>query len=129
MTKSPVRLAREALAVAHEALPAYAAVHSPKKFTQPQLIATLVLRQFFKADYRGIIALLKDMSDLRESLGLEELPHVAMKHHRLDRGPSQNRRVAASSSSPLCFIVIRHASWRSLFERVESIGCHSYRIS
>jgi hypothetical protein len=77
MTKSPVRLAREALAVANEALPAYSAVHSPKKFTQPQLFAILVLRQFFKTDYRGIIALLKDMSDLRESLGLEELPHYS----------------------------------------------------
>jgi multiple sugar transport system permease protein len=41
-------LAREALAVAEEALPAYSAVHSPRKFTQPQLFAILVLRQFFK---------------------------------------------------------------------------------
>jgi hypothetical protein len=77
MTKSPVRLAREALAVANEALPAYSAVHSPRKFTQPQLFAILVLRQFFKTDYRGIIALLKDMAELRESLGLEELPHYS----------------------------------------------------
>jgi hypothetical protein len=77
MTKSPVRLAREALAVAEEALPAYSAVHSPRKFTQPQLFAILVLRQFFKTDYRGIIAMLKDMSDLRESLGLEDVPHYS----------------------------------------------------
>jgi hypothetical protein len=77
MTKSPVRLAREALVVANEALPAYSAVHSPKKFTQPQLFAILVLRQFFKTDYRGIIALLEDMKDLRESLGLKALPHYS----------------------------------------------------
>jgi len=77
MTKSPVRLAREALAVANEALPAYSAVHSPKKFTQPQLFAILVLRQFFKTDYRGIVAVLRDMSDLRESLGLEDVPHYS----------------------------------------------------
>jgi hypothetical protein len=77
MTKSPVRLACEALAVAEAALPAYSAVHSPRKFTQPQLFAILVLRQFFKTDYRGIIAVLKDMRDLRESLRLEKLPHYS----------------------------------------------------
>jgi hypothetical protein len=77
MTKSPVRLAREALVVAERALPAYSAVHSPKKFTQPQLFAILVLRQFFKTDYRGIVALLADMSDLRDALGLEGVPHYS----------------------------------------------------
>jgi Transposase domain (DUF772) len=77
MTKSPVRLAREALAVAEKALPAYSAVHSPKKFTQPQLFAILVLRQFFKTDYRGIIALLEDMKDLRQALGLTQVPHYS----------------------------------------------------
>jgi hypothetical protein len=77
MTKSPVRLAREALCVAEKALPAYSAVHSPKKFTQPQLFAILVLRQFFKTDYRGIIAMLEDMSDLRETLGLSQVPHYS----------------------------------------------------
>ena len=92
MTKSPVGLAREAMAVAERALPAYSAVHSPKKFTQPQLFAILVLRQFFKTDYRGIVALLKDMSDLRESLGLEELPHYSTlcyaEQRLIKKGPS-----------------------------------------
>jgi hypothetical protein len=77
MTKSPVRLARAALAVAEKALPEYSAVHSPRKFTQPQLFAILVLRQFFKTDYRGVVALLEDMSDLREALGIEEVPHYS----------------------------------------------------
>ena len=36
MTKSPIALAREALAVGGEALPLYASRFSRKDFTQPQ---------------------------------------------------------------------------------------------
>src|SRR5919108_152778 len=38
LTKSPLRVARQALAVATEALRPYAHKYSPKKFTQPQLL-------------------------------------------------------------------------------------------
>lgn len=92
MTKSPLRLAREALATAEAALPDYSATHSPKKFTQPQLFAILVLRQFFKTDYRGIVAMLEDMSDLREALGLATVPHYSTlcyaEQRLLKKGPS-----------------------------------------
>ena len=92
MTKSPVQLAKAALRVAQEGLPSYSAIHSPKKFTQPQLFAILVLRQFFKTDYRGIVQLLADMSDLREVLGLDVVPHystLCYAHRRLlKKGPS-----------------------------------------
>jgi hypothetical protein len=43
----------------------YAHKYSPKKFTQPQLFACLVLKVFFKTDYRGIEKYLLDLSDLR----------------------------------------------------------------
>jgi hypothetical protein len=86
MTKSPAALAKAALRVAQEALPAYSAATSPKKFTQAQLFAILVLRQFFKTDYRGIVHLLADMSELREVLELEQVPHystLCYAHRRL----------------------------------------------
>jgi hypothetical protein len=72
MTKSPVRLAREAMRIAQAALPAYSSPFSPRKFTQHQLFAALILKQFFKTDYRGIVALLKDLGDLRAALGLDD---------------------------------------------------------
>jgi hypothetical protein len=75
LTKSPLRVAREALAVAHRRLRAYAHKFSPKKFTQPQLFACLVLKTFLKTDYRGLVAHLADHSDLRAVLGLEVVPH------------------------------------------------------
>ena len=77
MTKSPVALGKEALEVAKEALPAYSSPFSPKVFTQHQLFAILVLRQFFKTDYRGIAQLLSDLSDIRDALDLKKVPHYS----------------------------------------------------
>jgi hypothetical protein len=77
MSKSPKHVARQALEAAQQSLPAYSAVRSPKKFTQHQLFAIAVLRQFFHADYRGIAAILEDSSDLRDVLGLRSVPHFS----------------------------------------------------
>lgn len=74
-SKSPLAVAREALSIGQDALPAYSAPKSKHSFTQPQLFAILVLRQFFRTDYRGIVALLQDFSDLRTALQLEHVPH------------------------------------------------------
>jgi len=77
MSKSPKQVARRALEAAQQSLPAYSAVRSPKKFTQHQLFAIAVLRQFFRVDYRGVAAILEDSSDLREVLGLRSVPHFS----------------------------------------------------
>jgi hypothetical protein len=74
-TKSPLRVARQALAVGTNALPLYAHKFSPKKYTQPQLFACLVLKTFFKTDYRGIVVQLLDLADLRHALALPYVPH------------------------------------------------------
>lgn len=75
MSKSPKRIAANALEVARQSLPAYSATHSPKLYTQHQLFAIAVLRQFFRTDFRGIVAILEDSSDLRRVLGLRRVPH------------------------------------------------------
>lgn len=77
MTKSPVALAREALKVGQEGLAAYSSPFSRRDFTQGQLFAVLVLRQFFKTDYRGVVQLLHDFSDLRDTLKLQKVPHYS----------------------------------------------------
>jgi hypothetical protein len=74
MTKSPVRLAREALAVARAALPASAPPYSKKTYTQHQLFALLAVREFLKTDYRGLEQYLRDWSDLRQAVGLTRVP-------------------------------------------------------
>jgi len=75
LTKSPLALAKETLAVANAALGTYSHRFSRHDFTQAQIFTILVLRQFFRVDYRGIVAILQDSSDLRNALALEKLPH------------------------------------------------------
>lgn len=77
MTKSPLRLAREALELGLKSLPAYSGRFSRHDFTQPQLFATLVLKVFFKTDFRGIVAILAEWPDLRRALGLKKVPHYS----------------------------------------------------
>ena len=74
-TRSPVALARKAVHVASQAIPAYSSKYSKKDFTQHQLFAMLALEQFLKTDDRGLIALLDDWSDLRDALRLKKVPH------------------------------------------------------
>ena len=50
--KSPRKVLQMAYRVARDALPVHAHCYSPKKFTQHQLFACLVLKEFLKTDYR-----------------------------------------------------------------------------
>lgn len=74
-SKSPKAVALAALATARRALPAYSHVNSPKTFTQHQLFACLVLKNFLKTDYRGVVAHLVDHPTLVEILELRRVPH------------------------------------------------------
>lgn len=74
-SKSTLTVARMALRAARDALPDYARAKSPKKFTQPQLVACLIVKEFQNLDYRGIHVMLSEWSDLREVLGLTKVPH------------------------------------------------------
>jgi len=74
-SKSPKAVARAALVAAQRVLPFYTHPNSPKKFTQHQLFACLVLKNFLKTDYRGVVAHLADHPALREVLGLDCVPH------------------------------------------------------
>jgi hypothetical protein len=74
-SKSPRRVFRVAYEAACRALPAHRHKFSPKKFTQPQLLACLVLKEFARLDYRGLAAHLADHPDLARTIGLEVIPH------------------------------------------------------
>ena len=74
-SKSPNAVAMVAYATAKRTLPTFSHLKSPKKFTQPQLVACLVVKEFFRTDYRGIMEILSDSSDLKKILELDEVPH------------------------------------------------------
>jgi hypothetical protein len=77
MTKSPRAVAREALRLARDTLPAYSSKYSRKDYTQHQLFALLTLKTFFKTDYRGLAQMLDDFAELRQHLGLAATPHYS----------------------------------------------------
>ena len=99
LTKSPKRVAEKALAVGLQVLPLYAHRFSPRRYTQPQLFACLVLKTFFKTDYRGVVAFLHDLPELRWALGLRAVPHFTTLHkasRRLLRRPKARRLFRAT---------------------------------
>ncbi len=77
MTKSPLSAAREALAVGERSLPAQANKFSRKDYTLAQLFALLVLRKFFRTDYRGVVTIVREWAELREMLELVKVPDQA----------------------------------------------------
>lgn len=81
MTKSALKVAKEALAVGRRSLPTYASKFSRKDYTLPQLFALLVLRRFLRTDLRGVVAIVAEWAELRETLGLAKVPdHSTLWH-------------------------------------------------
>jgi Transposase DDE domain len=75
LSKSPLNVARHALRLAKQHLRPYEHRYSPKVYTQPQLFVCLVLKTFFRRDYRGVVAILAEFEALRLYLGLKRVPH------------------------------------------------------
>ena len=100
MTKSPRAVAREALRLAREALPAYSSKFSRKDYTQHQMFALLALKTFLKADYRGVVAVLQDFPELRQDLGLAEVPHYSTLCYAARRLLKKGSSSCSSSAPP-----------------------------
>ena len=105
MTKSSRRVAREALGLAQQALPAYSCPTSRHDFTQAQLFAILALKTFLKTDYRGVVAFLDDFAELRDDLGLTKVPHYSTlcyaEQRLLKKGGSASSS-GGPSAAPAC---------------------------
>jgi Transposase DDE domain len=89
-----MNVARHALALAKDHLPLYAHRYSPRTYTQPQLFVCLVLKTFFRTDYRGLTAILADFDALQAYLGLKRVPHyttLQKASRRLLRAPYAKR--------------------------------------
>ena len=102
-TKNPISLAQAALEAGEEAFTPYSHPKSPHKFTQAQLFALLVLRQYFRLDYRGLIEWLGEWPKLRRTLGLTRLPHystLCYAERRLLKKTDLPRSLTLPSPSP-----------------------------
>src|ERR1700691_494465 len=97
LSNSPLRVAIQAYGTGQRILRMYSHRYSPHLYSQPQLFACLVLKTFFKVDYRGLVALLREHSDLRCILDLKKVPHfttLQKASKRLLRVPSAQRLFA-----------------------------------
>ena len=74
-SKSPRKVLRVAYHVGKQTLRNYPHRFSPKKFTQPQLFACLILKEFLRMDYRKLEALLIDTPTLCDAIGMSRVPH------------------------------------------------------
>jgi hypothetical protein len=74
-SKSPLDVLTMAYLAGILVLPRYAHRFSPHKFTQAQLFACLVLKEFLQLDYRKLAALLKDAPEMAGTIHLEVIPH------------------------------------------------------
>jgi len=84
-TKDPIKLVKVALEAGSKTLAPYSHAKSPQKYRQEQVFAILVLRQFYRLDYRGIVAMLKDWTELREAIGIKKVPHYSTLCYAEDR--------------------------------------------
>lgn len=100
MTKSPLALARTALATAKIALPPYSSKCSRHDYTQHQLFALLALKTFFKTDYRGLAQMVEDFPELRQDLGLREAPHYSTLCYAAQRLLKKGSSPCSSSRPP-----------------------------
>jgi hypothetical protein len=63
-----------AVETAARRLPDYSHPKSPRRYTQPQLLACLVVRAYLKQTYRGVVDVLESSDGLRAALGLARVP-------------------------------------------------------
>jgi hypothetical protein len=81
-----LRFTRLALQVAQEVLPEHASKFSPKKYTQPQLLACLLIKEYLRLDYRSTCEVLELPDGLRIVLKLQSVPdHSTLWYFARDR--------------------------------------------
>lgn len=68
-------VAAMAIRLARRCVRRYAHRNSPQRFTQPQLLACLILKALLRFTYRGVEDILAISPALRETLGLTCVPH------------------------------------------------------
>ena len=102
-SKSPRTVALEALSTAREALPQYSSRFSRHDFTLAQHFACLVLKSFFRTDYRGIAAILQDLPELCAALALKKVPHFTTLQK------AHGRILSFGPMNQLLDVTVRHA--------------------
>lgn len=98
-----------ALRMAQRQMPDHASPFSPKRFTQPQLLACLILKPQLGGSYRSIVQRLTSDTALRDALGFSVVPHYSTFQRFADRlGDPQ---LLARLRRRACRLTIRAGQW------------------
>lgn len=54
----------------------YSCKYSKRTYTQQQLLALVLLKEYLKTDYRSIVELAGLMDTIRSRIGLKQVPHI-----------------------------------------------------
>jgi hypothetical protein len=128
-SKSTLTVARMALRAARDAVPRYAHPKSPRKFTQPQLVACLVVKEFLGLDYRGVQVLLDEWTDLREALELGKVPHFTTLCGAAGRLLTQARAEALLAATLALCRKAKLLKRRSPLAAIDSTGLETRHVS
>lgn len=80
-----VAVAKLSLRLAGRYMQPYSCPKSRHRFTQPQLMACLILRAYLKTTYRGVVEILETSEVLRDTLNLRHIPHYSTLKYFADR--------------------------------------------
>ena len=128
-SKSPRLVAAVALRAAADVLPPHRHKKSPKKYTQPQLVVCLVLKEFFRTDYRGVNAILADSSDLRKILELSQVPHYTTLQKAAHRF-THKKAIGRLIESTLALATKGHVMKKCVaLGAIDSTGLESHHVS
>ncbi|QLC49345.1 IS5 family transposase [Methanolobus zinderi] len=58
----------------------YSCKYSKRKYTQHQLMALVLLKEYLKTDYRSIVELIQLMNPVKSRIGLKQVPHYTTLH-------------------------------------------------
>lgn len=84
-TSQYVRVARIAYRLAQRVIPQYAHPKSPHRFTQPQLVACVLLAFYLRKTYRDMEQYLLSADAICQELGLAEVPHYSTLNRAFQR--------------------------------------------
>lgn len=115
-SKSPRKILMVGYLIGKLALPDYAHKFSPKTYTQPQLFACLVLKEFLHRDYRGVEELLRDTPELAAAIELKQVPD----HSTLQK--ASKRLLRAEHAGRLLDMTVRLAKALGKLRRTVSLA-------
>jgi hypothetical protein len=128
-SKSPRKVLQVAYEVACQALPAHRHKFSPKKFTQRQLMACQVLKEFSHLDFRGLAEHLADHTDLQALIGLDVVPHFTT-FQKADQRPLAETPCRRMFDAVLERAPKRRArNWRVRLAVIDGTGLESRHVS